>query len=241
MLLKNLPHFLYFTAQFGTIDSSMATEYVKIDRQRKQKGSGPERASTKRIGDLANIQAGYQFRERVEPDPSGNVGVLQIKDIPDRRRLTPETIDRIVFDKPYSTYLVTRGDVLFLSRGHKQFAVAIEHDLRDTIASGYFYILRIGPARIRPAYLAWYFNQQTMQDQFKQLAKGTHMPFVSQAEFRELEIPIPPRAVQDQIVALAALADREQAILTELAAKRAQIVQTLSLSAAERVHSAVRR
>lgn len=194
-----------------------------------------------RIGDLAKIQAGYQFRERVEPDPRGNFGVVQIKDIPDRRRLTPETIDRIAIDKPFEPYLVTRGDVLFLSRGHKQFAIAIEHDLRDTIASGYFYILRVDSTQIRPAYLAWYFNQQPMQDQFKQLAKGTHMPFVSQAEFRELEVPIPPLAVQDQIVALAALADQEQAVLAELAAKRAQLVQTLSLSAAERVHSTARR
>lgn len=194
-----------------------------------------------RIGHLANIQAGYQFREKVEPDPKGAIGVLQIKDIPDRRRLTPETIDRVTFDKPSEPYRVNRGDVLFLSRGHKQFAVAIEHDLRDTIASGYFYILRTDPAQIRPAYLAWYLNQPPMQDQFKQLAKGTHMPFVSQAEFRELEVLIPPLAVQDQIVALAALADQEQSLLADIAAKRAQLLQTLSLSAAERVHTATRR
>lgn len=185
-----------------------------------------------RIGEIANIQTGYQFREKVEADPGGNIGVLQIKDIPDRRRLTPESIDRVKFDKPYAAYLVRRGDVLFLSRGHKQFAVAIEHDLGDTIASGYFYILHIDPAQILPAYLAWYLNQQPMLDQYKQLAKGTHMPFVSMAEFRELEVPIPPLAIQDRIVALAALADQEQSLLTQLAEKRAHLVQSISLTAA---------
>lgn len=185
-----------------------------------------------RIGEIANIQAGYQFREKVETDPGGTMGVIQIKDIPDRRRLNPETIDRIAFEKPHDAYRVNPGDVLFLSRGHKQFAVAIEHDLGDTIASGYFYILRIDPARIRPAYLAWYLNQQPMQDMFKQLAKGTHMPFVSMAEFRELDIPIPPLTVQEHIVALAALADEEQSLLAQLAEKRARLVQSISLTAA---------
>ncbi len=185
-----------------------------------------------RISEIASIQTGYQFREKVEADPGGNIGVLQIKDIPDRRRLTPETIDRVTFDKPYAAYVVFRGDVLFLSRGHKQFAVAIEHDLGDTIASGYFYILRTDPAQMRPAYLAWYLNQQPMQDQYKQLAKGTHMPFVSMAEFRELEVPIPPLAIQERIVALAALADQEQSLLTQLAEKRAHLVQSISLTAA---------
>lgn len=186
-----------------------------------------------RIGDLANIQAGYQFRGKVEPDPEGNVGVIQIKDIPDRRRLAADTIDRISFEKPVAPYLVAPGDVLFLSRGHKQFATPIDADLQDTIASGYFYILRIDHSRVRPAYLAWYLNQPPMQDQFQQLAKGTHMPFVSMAEFRELEVPVPSVAIQHQIVALADLAEQEQRLLSELAERRAQLVQTICLAAAQ--------
>ncbi len=185
-----------------------------------------------RIGEIANIQSGFQFREKVDTDPDGTMGVIQIKDIPDRRRLTPETIDRIVYAKLHDAYRVSPGDVLFLSRGHKQFAVAIEHDLGDTIAPGYFYILRIDPSQIRPAYLAWYLNQQPMQDQYKQIAKGTHMPFVSMTEFRELEVPVPALSVQDHIVALAALADQEQSLLTQLAEKRAHLVQSISLTAA---------
>jgi len=185
-----------------------------------------------RIGEIANIQSGHQFREKVETDPSGTMGVIQIKDIPDRRRITPETIDRIVFEKPHDAYRVFPGDVLFLSRGHKQFAVVIEHDLGDTIASGYFYIVRLLNSQVRPAYFAWYLNQPPMQDQFKQLAKGTHMPFVAMAEFRQLDIPVPPLHVQEHIVALAALADEEQSILAKIAEKRAQLIQSTCLAAA---------
>lgn len=186
-----------------------------------------------RIGEIANIQAGYQFRGKVEPDPDGNVAILQIKDIEDRRHLNPDTIARVAFDKPYEQYLVSKDDVLFLSRGHRQFAIAIEDDLTDTIASGYFYILRLHSDRIRPAYLAWYINQPPFQSQLAPHTQGTHMPFVSQSAFQDLTVPLPPLSVQDTVVALAHLAEREQSILAQLASKRAALVQSLTLAAAE--------
>jgi restriction endonuclease S subunit len=186
-----------------------------------------------RIGEIAHIQAGYQFRGKVEPDPDGNVALLQIKDIEDRRRINPDTIDRIVFDKPYEQYRVSKDDVLFLSRGHKQFAIAIEESLTETIASGYFYILRLHTDRIRPAYLAWYINQPPFQGQLAPQTQGTHMPFVSQSAFQDLAVPIPPLYVQETVVALADLAEQEQSILSQLATKRAALIQTLTLAAAE--------
>ncbi len=185
-----------------------------------------------RIGELANIQSGYQFRGKVKPDAGGNVALLQIKDIEGRRRITPETIDRIDFEKSHEQYLVSVGDVLFLSRGHKQFALAIESELHDTIASGYFYILRLGTDGILPGFLAWYINQSPFQAQLAQLSQGSHMPFVSKTEFQDLSVPIPPLGLQEKIVALSRLSEQEQFILTELATKRAALIQALTLAAA---------
>jgi restriction endonuclease S subunit len=185
-----------------------------------------------RIGEIANIQSGYQFRGKVEPDTDGNVALLQIKDIEDRRRITPETIDRIDFEKAYDQYLIHPGDVLFLSRGHKQFALAIEEEMPDTIASGYFYILRLVTDHLRPAFLAWYINQAPFQAQLAQLSQGSHMPFVSKNEFQDLPVPIPALELQDTIVALFELAEQEHSILTELAEKRSALIQSLTLAAA---------
>ncbi len=186
-----------------------------------------------RIGEIANIQAGYQFRGKVESDPDGNVSIIQIKDIEERRRLNPDTIDRVAFVKPFEQYRVSRNDVLFLSRGHRLFAITIDEDLTATIASSYFYILRLHTDRIRPAYLAWYINQPSFQTQLAPHTQGTHMPFVSQTAFADLLVSVPPLTVQDRIVALAELAEREQNILAELASKRAALIQSLTLAAAD--------
>ncbi len=210
----------------------MATEYARTSWHSGRSGTG-----SRRLSDIASIRAGYQFRGKVEPDPDGNVAVVQIKDIEDRRRLNTSSLARVAFDRPVEQYIVGRGDVLFLSRGHRQFATAIDADLRDTIAAGYFYILRTNNGSVRPDFLAWYLNQQPMQDKFKQVAKGSHMPFVSMAEFQELQIPVPSLDVQARIVALAELAEREQGLLAELASRRAELVQCLSLGAANHAPS----
>ena len=185
-----------------------------------------------RIGEIANIQTGYQFRGKVEPEADGKVALLQIKDIEDRRRVTPETIDRIEFEKAYDQYLIHPGDILFLSRGHKQFALAIEDEMPDTIASGYFYILRLVTDHLRPAFLAWYINQAPFQAQLAQLSQGSHMPFVSKTEFQDLPVATPPLELQDTIVALSDLSEQEHTILTELAEKRAALIQALTMAAA---------
>jgi hypothetical protein len=187
-----------------------------------------------RIGDLANIRSGYQFREKIVSDPDAPIGVVQIKDIEDRRRLNPATLDRVVLDRDPRPYMTTAGDVLFLSRGHRQFAVPVEVPLRDTVASSYFYILRPAAPNVVPEYLAWYLNQAPMQEIFKSLAKGTHMPFVSKTEFQDLEIPLPSVEVQRRITAVAELAQREQDLLAEFSKKRYQLIQSLTIAAAQR-------
>lgn len=183
------------------------------------------------IGDLVEIQPGFQFRKEVDSHAAGSIGVLQIKDIEDRRRLKPETIERADFDRSVDAYRVDRGDVLFLSRGHHQFAIAIEHDLTDTIAAGYFYILRLRTHIVRPAFLAWAINQDPFQNQLAPLSQGSHMPFVSKAKFQDLKIPVPPLERQDAIVAIADLARVEQDLLALIAQKRAALIATLTNAA----------
>ena len=192
-----------------------------------------------RIGEIAIIQSGYQFRGKVEPDADGNVALLQIKDIEDRRRITPETLNRVEIEKSSEPYLINRGDVLFLSRGHKLFALAIEADMPDTIASGYFYILRLLTDQLRPAFLAWYINQAPFQEQLAQLSQGSHMPFVSKSKFQDLSIPIPALELQNIIVALSDLAEEEQSILRALSEKRAALINAITLSTTTNAATAV--
>jgi hypothetical protein len=188
----------------------------------------------KQLGEVATLRAGYQFRERFDPDSRGNVAVVQIKDFDEDRRFRPQSLDRARLDKSTDPYRVDQGDVLFLSRGHRLFAAPIEHPLEDTIATNYFFVLTPKSQRVHYRYLAWYLNQPAFQAELRPFVRGSHMPLVSTSDLEAMWIDIPPLAVQDAIVALDELDRREQRLVGEIRRKRADLIQAVSMRAARR-------
>lgn len=175
------------------------------------------------ISDVATVRSGYHFRGKVETARDGEYRLIQIKDFDALQSFHPESLDRVNLERDGKAHLIRKGDVLFLSRGHKRFATAITREQILTVAASYFYILRVTDQRVLPEYLAWYMNQRPFQEELANLATGTHMPFVSLEEFRKLAIPVPNIEVQKNIAALYALSRREQRLLTEIEHKRAKI------------------
>lgn len=175
------------------------------------------------ISDLATIRSGYHFRGKVEPVEGGKYSVIQIKDFDAERRFHPELLDQVNLERDGQPHLISKGNILFLSRGNKRFAAAITRGLIHTVAASYFYVLRVINQRVLPEYLAWYINQAPFQEELANLATGTHMPFVSLEEFRKLGIPVPNIELQRKIVELDTLARREQSLMRKIAEKQTQI------------------
>lgn len=86
------------------------------------------------------------------------------------------------FDADPEKYGTRERDVLFLALSHRLFAAAITEPLRHTVATGYFFILRLKTDTIRACYLAWYINQPPFQSVLRTTMKGTHQPLVSRKD-----------------------------------------------------------
>lgn len=193
---------------------------------------------------IADIRNGYQFRGKVKPAelaggaagrmPPGVVPVIQIKDINADRRLQTDDLVLVKIDGDQTKYEARQGDVLFLARGHRLFATTITEPICSAIATGYFYILRPKMKTILPRYLAWYINQPPFQTVLRTFMKGTQQPLVSRKDIEDLEVQIPPLSVQEAIVELDDLEVVEQRLLAALQEKRSQLVQAISLQAAQR-------
>src|SRR5262245_56196918 len=183
-----------------------------------------------KLAEVAEIRSGYQFREKVEHDPRGAVPVIQIKDLTDEFQLRTEDLIRVSLDRT-EPYLVGQGDVLFLARGHRLGAVAVNEPLTGTIATGYFLILRPSQ-RVRPGYLAWAINQREFQEQMRPFVRGSHIPLITKSDFQELRVEVPPLEVQDRIVALDELHRRERQLVDEIQARRAELIHAISQRAA---------
>jgi hypothetical protein len=181
---------------------------------------------------VQSIDTGFQFRGRVEPHTRGNVAVLQVKDLKVGARFRATVLVSVRIDKDIEPYRVRPGNVLFLSRGHRLSAVAVEEDTDgDIIVPNYFYILRPKPS-IVPAYLAWFINSAKSQEQLRLVHKGTHMPIVAKSDFMQLQIDLPSLDVQQRIVAVDGLARREQRLLLELLDTKKTLINQVCAQAA---------
>jgi restriction endonuclease S subunit len=188
----------------------------------------------KKIKEIADIQLGYQFRKKIEPVKDGSNWVIQIRDFNENHILNKEFLSRVSIDAPSKKYLINKGDVLFLSRGHRNWAAPILDNLAATIAVSHFFVIRPKNHIILPEYLAWYINQAPAQEYLHNNARrGTHMPLIPLSAFSELPVALPDIEMQRKIVEISSLMEKENNLLSALQEKRLQLINTICLKAAK--------
>jgi len=184
------------------------------------------------ITDIADINIGYQFRAKIEPTDDGTHSVIQIRDFDDNRNLKTAELSRVKIDKSVEQFHVSKGDILFLSRGHRNWAAPIAEELKDAIAASHFFILKVRSADVLPEYLAWYLNQAPAQEYLHNNARhGTHMPLIPLFAFKGLSVEVPQKEMQSKIVELSKLMEKEKQLVADLEEKRSRLVTEVCLKA----------
>jgi len=180
----------------------------------------------RQLRDIADFRIGYQFRGKVTPDPAGTVRVVQIKDIDANLQIRTTDLTPVEIDRPDS-HLIREGDVLFLSRGHRLYAVIVPKVDAKLIATGYFFVLRTNQQILLPEFLAWSMNEIDFQERVRPFHRGTHMPMISKTDLENIQIDVPPMEVQHQILALNGLLNEERRLSTSILEKRTALVQSV--------------
>lgn len=179
------------------------------------------KSATAKIRDLAQIRAGYQTRKAVKEIPSGSHFLIQIRDFnEDRTLLNTRDLARVEPGPINEQQVLREGDVLFLAKGARNFAVVASGLPKPVLASSYFFILRPG-RRIDPGYLVWFLNLDTTKKLLsRQAGTSAHMPVVRREVLEDLELPLPDLETQRKVVELDRLMRRQQQLLSELAEAR---------------------
>ncbi|GAB2468462.1 hypothetical protein GCM10027082_20000 [Comamonas humi] len=131
------------------------------------------------------------------------------------------------------------GDVLFVSKGARFYAVCIDEPPSTAVCSPHFFLLQVMPrAALLPAFLAWQINQPPFQRQLQQAAEGSSQLSIRRPVLESLTLCVPPLADQQRIVALADLARQERNTLHQLIHNREQQLQALAESLAHAAQAA---
>ncbi len=183
------------------------------------------------LKEIAEIQIGYQHRERgksITKTTPGTHKLIQIKDIVGGH-LDAENLFLVTPKGDANRYLVSKGNILFLSRGHKGFAIAIPESLANTIAAYYFYILRLQSNAVLSEYLVWLINHPKSQAYLSSHQRGSHIKVIPKGAFEELPVWIPSLKEQKLIVELESLRKNEEHLLAKLIAARKKLIDNLIL------------
>ena len=186
----------------------------------------------KKIKDISDIQIGYQFRGKIEADPKGTHKVIQIRDFDELQNLRVTDLCKVTLKYDAERYLVDKGNILFLARGHRNYAISIKDSLENTIAASYFFILRLKNDTVLPEYLAWLIKQSPAQAYLHNIARrGTHMPMVPKSAFEDMPIDIPDLKTQKTIIELDGLLEKERSLSHQLQEKRTLFINAICLKA----------
>ena len=175
---------------------------------------------------------GNTFRSKLQASASGNVRVIQMKDLNDSNQLDFEHLVKIDMPKIKSSHVVKKGDLLFRTRGQTNTAAIVGLDIHNAVVAAPLLRLRCNTDLIDSEYLCWFINQPESQAFFSTLATGSGIRQVGKQVLEALQVVLPPLEKQKLIAELAGLCHREQQILRELANKRPSLVSRILMQSA---------
>lgn len=175
------------------------------------------------------VRAGHPFRGSIEEVAGGDAFAVQMKDVDvDTGVNWPGVIRTSLAGRKQPDWL-REGDVLFVSKGARFYAVCIDEPPSAAVCSPHFFLLQVMPrAELLPAFLAWQINQPPFQRQLQQAAEGSSQLSIRRPVLESLTLCVPSLADQQRIVALADLARQERHTLHQLIHNREQQLQALA-------------
>ena len=183
------------------------------------------------LGYIADFRTGYPFRGAIEPVEGGTVAVVQIKDISPSRVVNWDAVVRTELTGRRAPEWLVSGDILLVARGNRYYAVALDSVPDRAVCGPHLYHLRLKDSvGILPQFLAWQINQPPIQRLLGQAAEGSNQLSIRRAELEVLPISVPALAVQEHIVQLFEVAERERELLSQLVLNRERQMSALAFA-----------
>lgn len=181
------------------------------------------------LGSVVKVRSGYPFRGSIDEFVDGDSLAVQMKDVDSERGVNWAGVIRTSIGGRKQPDWLKAGDVLFVPKGARFYAVCVDEPPSPAVCSPHFFHLQVvSHAHLLPAYLAWQINQPPFQRQLQQAAEGSSQLSIRRPVLESLSLSVPSLVDQHRIVALAELARQERRALHQLILNREQQLQALA-------------
>ena len=172
-----------------------------------------------KLSDFVELRAGHPFRGSVPDVASGNAYALQMRNVSPDAGVAWGGLVQTELDTRKSPDWLQRGDVVFVARGMRNYALCMDEVPVPTVCSQYFFLLRVKSsplARLLPEFLAWQINRAPAQRYLASNAEGSNQLSIRRGVLEDLPLVVPSIEQQQRIVALDDAARRERQLLGQL-------------------------
>ncbi|MBI1267684.1 MAG: hypothetical protein GC193_09680 [Cryomorphaceae bacterium] len=164
------------------------------------------------VKDIAHIQTGIFAK----PAGIGELVYLQSRHFDEYGRLISVLHPDLMAEGISEKHLLIDGDVLFAAKGNKNFAVVYDDHNPAAVASTSFFVLRPTGQMVLSKYLSWFLNSPFAQILLKSQAIGTSIPSISKQTLENLEMSVPSIEIQQSILNISELRDKEKRIKLQI-------------------------
>lgn len=179
---------------------------------------------------LADVQAGHPFRGSVPFAENGNAYALQMRDLSPSGEVAWNGLLRTEVDASKPVQWLEAGDVVFVARGARNYAVCLREIPKPTVCSPNFFLVRVKTPTLLPEFLAWQINRAPAQRYLASNAEGSDQLSIRRPVLEAMPLAVPPLSKQHLIIALAEKAVHEERQLQALIRNRQQQLDALAFA-----------
>ncbi|WP_216819821.1 hypothetical protein [Zoogloea sp. LCSB751] len=179
---------------------------------------------------MADVQAGHPFRGSVPFAENGNAYALQMRDLSPSGEVAWNGLLRTEVDASKPVQWLEAGDVVFVARGARNYAVCLREIPKPTVCSPNFFLVRVKTPALLPEFLAWQINRTPAQRYLASNAEGSDQLSIRRPVLEAMPLAVPPLSQQLLIIALAEEAVHEERQLQALIRNRQQQLDALAFA-----------
>lgn len=182
-----------------------------------------------KLSKIVSISAGHPFRGKIPESQDNDVSVIQMKDISIKEgKICWDSLMKAELTSKIKPNWLKKNDILFMIKGHNNYAVLIDKYIKNVVSSPYFYILRIKTELISPEFLVWQLNQKPLQNYFNKSAEGSRTKSIRRIILENAEIVVPSLDNQESIIKLYKFTQHEKAIYEQLIHNSDELMNTIA-------------
>lgn len=178
-----------------------------------------------KLAEIVDIRAGYSFRESLSKATSGELPVIQFKNISNLHISDISACSSVSDKKIKASHFLRLDDVLLSNRGNYKASVFKSNE--KCIASGVFFILTVKNTNFLPEYIATFLNSVEGQNALSARQNSAGVPSIIRSELTQIDIPLISLDKQKQIVELFLLYEKEVDTMEKIKQNRKKLINSI--------------